>query len=543
LSLVFISGKDFVRSVRAGCKNLELNRDKVDLLNVFPVPDGDTGTNMYLTLLAAVKEGEKNYEKPLGQVAKAVSRGSLMGARGNSGVILSQVFRGMARILENKEKANAADFAMALQAGSDTAYEAVMKPVEGTILTVVREIAKACEAKARKDKDIITTLMAGIQAGHKILKKTPEMLPILKESGVIDAGGQGFLYFLEGFIQGLDQEHEIDLSISQPDYHREHEGQGTVPGMNIEFQYCTELLIIGDSVNIDKVKNALSSMGDSMMVVGAEEVVKVHIHSNHPGKVLETCMKWGSLTDIKINNMVEEAHEHMLNWQESREVDPTEAKPIGLVTVGIGDGIIKILESLGADVVVEGGQTMNPSTEDLLNACKKVNAENIFIMPNNSNVIMAANQVAALSEKPVRVVPTKSVMQCITALVAFHPSEDVEEVYQAMLNEIDTVKYAEVTRAIRNTCLDDIEIAEGDAIGILQDKIVLRADDPFIAVLNLLEMMVDDESELITILFGQDITEGEAFSIKEKAEAAYPDCEIELHYGGQPHYSFLISVE
>jgi DAK2 domain fusion protein YloV len=341
------------------------------MLNVFPVPDGDTGTNMYLTLLSAVKEGEKNSREPLGKVAKAISMGSLMGARGNSGVILSQIFRGMAKVLENREQANALDLALALRAGADTAYKAVMKPVEGTILTIAREVARVCETRAREGDDILATLLAGVQEGYKTLDRTPSMLPILKEAGVVDAGGTGLLIFLEGVIDGLAQEKDIRL-----DEYKEKlaPAEKKRPGealLKLEFQYCTEVLIKGQGLEADDIKDHLQPLGDSMLVVGGDEIIKVHIHSNHPGKVLETCLQFGSLGDIKINNMLEEVHEHINNWEAPNN---TYAKKIGLVAVGAGAGIVEILSSLGVDGIVEGGQTMNPSTEDLLNACNNVDA-------------------------------------------------------------------------------------------------------------------------------------------------------------------------
>jgi len=539
--LLSIDGKEFVRSVKAGCIKLEHNRDAVDMLNVFPVPDGDTGTNMYLTLLAAVKEGEKHYDKGLGKAAKAVSMGSLMGARGNSGVILSQVFRGVSRVLDGKTKADALDLALALKSGADTAYEAVMKPVEGTILTVVREIALACEMEAQKDEDIVATLMKGMQAGQECLKKTPSMLPILKEAGVVDAGGQGFLYFLEGFLEGLARDNEIKLESyrekmlpEKTDVSREM--------IDLEFQYCTELLLKGENLDVGEIREHLAPLGDSMIVVGSEELVKVHIHVNHPGKVLESCLQWGSLSDIKINNMLEEVHEHLNDWESEEEMLPA-VPGIGLVAVGSGDGVTEILKSLGVNVVVQGGQTMNPSTEDLLNACNEINAESLIILPNNSNIIMAARQVGHLSERRIEVVATRSVMQAVTALIAFDPEGDIEEVCQAMNDEMQEVKYAEVTYAVRDTSMNGFQIREGDIIGLIGDQIAVKANDSSEAVEKLLEKMVDEDSELLTFFYGEDVSEEQAQDLREKIVGIYPDYEIEVHYGGQPHYSYLLSVE
>lgn len=544
MSLAFIDGNDYVRMVKSGCINLEHNRDSVDALNVFPVPDGDTGTNMYLTLLSAVKEGEKNHDSNLGKVAKAVSMGSLMGARGNSGVILSQVFRGLARSMEGKEKVDAVELALALRTGSETAYEAVMKPIEGTILTVIRETARACENEAAKKKDVAATLMAGIQAGYATLARTPSMLPILKEAGVVDAGGKGLLLFLEGALEGLLQEKEIPLDDYRDKSAPSLSNKLAEADLKIEFKYCTEVLIKGEKLDLKDIKDHLAPLGDSMLVVGDEELVKVHIHSNHPGKVLESCLQWGSLSDIKINNMQEEVHNHINNWEEL-QVEPTAQPPskIGIVAVATGDGIVEILKSLSVDIVVEGGQTMNPSTEDLLNACRQVNAETIIVLPNNSNVIMAALQVKQLYEKPVEVIPSRSVMQAITALIAFEPDGDLEKISAAMAAEIEQVKYAEVTRAVRDSTINGLEIKMGDIIGILCDEVAVSGSNLGEVVDKLLEKMIDDDSQLITLVYGKDIIEEEARKQEKQIQEKYPDCEIDFHYGGQPHYSYLISVE
>lgn len=537
MSLSYITGNDLIRSVKAGCIKLEHNRDSVDLLNVFPVPDGDTGTNMYLTLMSAVREGEKNRDKPLGKLAKSISMGSLMGARGNSGVILSQIFRGIAKVLEGKEQAGSLDLALALKAGADTAYEAVMKPVEGTILTVSREIARAAETEARKNQDILSVLLTGIQAGHVTLAKTPSMLPILKEAGVVDAGGRGYLFFLEGFVEGLAQEKDIKL-----EEYREQAPVGLgspAEEIDLDYQYCTEVLIKGEDLDPLNLRDHLAPLGDSLLVVGGDDLLKVHIHSNHPGKVLETCLQWGQLSDIKINNMLEEAHEHRLIMEESRPA----RKSVGLVAVATGDGVVEILESLGVDLVVQGGQTMNPSTEDLLNACNQVEAQTIILLPNNSNIIMAARQVVELSDKKVVVVPTRSVMQAITALIAYNPDGDLERVAEEMASHSETVTFGEVTYAVRDSAVNGLTIKEGDTIGLINDRVVLTSSGPAQAVQDLLAIMVEDDTELITLIYGEGIEEAQAAQLLERLQSAYEDYEIEIHYGGQPHYSYWLSVE
>lgn len=540
MSLHSMNGNDLARSIKAGCIKLEHNRDQVDLLNVFPVPDGDTGTNMYLTLLAAVKEGEKNSHEKLGKVAKAISQGSLMGARGNSGVIMSQIFRGLAKILEGKEEANAVELAQALRAGSDTAYKAVMKPVEGTILTVIRDISRVCEEEAKEGNDILGSLLAGVQQGYKTLEKTPSMLPILKQAGVVDAGGRGLLYFLEGFVEGLANDKDIALDTYKIKMSAPVEDSVAKEVVQLTYQYCTEVLIKGERLSPQLMKDHLNPLGDSMLVVGDEDLLKVHIHSNHPGKVLETCLKFGSLSDIKVNNMLEEVHEQRNNWEEAKTKT---TKKIGLVAVGVGDGIIKMLKSLGVDKVVEGGQTMNPSTEDLLNACNEVEAAGIIILPNNGNIIMAAEQVKQLSDKQVEVVPTRSVMQAISALIAYNDDGELCQVTSAMNAEIQNVGYAEVTYAVRDSAVNGLDIKEGDIIGIINGKISLQGSTVETVVLQLLEKMQTQDYELVTLFYGADITENEALQIKGKIMGQYPDSEVEMHYGGQPHYSYLLSIE
>lgn len=548
MSLLYIDGSDYVRALRGGTIKLENRRDQVDQLNVFPVPDGDTGTNMFLTLQSAVREGEKIQDQPLGRVAKAVSTGSLMGARGNSGVILSQIFRGLAAHLENKEKVDAKDLALAFKAGSRTAYEAVMKPVEGTILTIIREIGRGCEEECKNSDDVIRVLLIGIRTGYNALEKTPLMLPVLREAGVVDAGGQGLLYFMEGFAEALAYENDITPDAFRLGWQAVDESKpssATVP--ILDFRYCTELLLKGTGLDLEQIKKTLGNLGDSLLVVGDEKLVKVHVHTNHPGRVLESCLQLGSLNDIKINNMQEEVHQHKNNWSEqntAEEINQTPPRQTGLVAVGNGPGVIEILKSLGVDEVVEGGQTMNPSTEDLLKACQQINAPAVIILPNNSNVILAARQAALLAEdKDVQVVPTRSVMQCITALIAFQPDGQIADIAQAMEEEIKRVKYAEITRAVRDSAVNGLDIKMGDIIGIISDQIQIKAEHNEAAVQAVLEGMVDENSELITLFYGADVNEDEALQLKTSLQNTYKDCEIEVHYGGQPHYHYYISVE
>ncbi len=360
----------------------------------------------------------------------------------------------------------------------------------------------------------------------------------------MDAGGQGLIYFLEGVVEGLAQEKEIELSGYREKMAPAAGERVNKEDIKLEFQYCTEVLIKGGDMTVDDIKDHLRPLGDSMLVVGDEELVKVHIHSNHPGKVLETCLQWGQLSDIKVNNMLEEVHEHINNWDNiSLAVNSNPAKKLGLVAVGVGEGIIEVLKSLGVDEVVEGGQTMNPSTEDLLNACNEVNAESVIIFPNNSNIIMAAQQVVELCDKQVMVVPSKSVMQAITALIAYDPAGEIAEIAAAMIEEMEEVKYAEVTYAVRNSTINGLTINEGDIIGILGDEITVTSSSPEDALLKLLELMVTKDSSLITFFYGDDTDEADAVKIRDVIAEHYSDCDVEYHYGGQPHYSYLVSVE
>lgn len=549
MSLLYIDGSDFVRALKGGTIKLESHRDKVDQLNVFPVPDGDTGTNMFLTLQSAVREGEKSQDQPLGKVARSVSTGSLMGARGNSGVILSQIFRGLAIFLDHKEKVDAKELSQAFKAGARTAYEAVMKPVEGTILTIIREFGRGCEEEAKRNDDIVKVVMAGIRNGYSALEKTPLMLPVLREAGVVDAGGQGLLFFMEGFAEALAFDNEISLEGLRlgwrPTVEEKTAPVEVVP--QLDYRYCTELLLKGQELNTNTIKNNLSKLGDSLLVVGDDQLIKVHVHTNHPGRVLELCVQMGSLNDIKINNMQEEVHQHRNNWapqQNSLPAPETGISTVGLVAVGSGTGVIEILKSLGVNQVVEGGQTMNPSTEDLLKACQEIKSTAVIILPNNSNVILAARQAAMLAEtQDVRVVPTRSIMQCISALIAFDPEGDLDEMVKAMEDEANRVKFAEITRAVRDSAINGLEIKSGDIIGIIGDTVKLKSPDEQSAVQAVLQHMVDDSSELITLFYGADTTDSEAQALKSLLQDSYTDYEVQVHYGGQPHYSYYISVE
>ena len=531
MGLSSIDGLDLVKMVQAGTSLLEKNKSKVDALNVFPVPDGDTGTNMYLTLLSASREAEKKQENNIGNVAKAISMGSLMGARGNSGVILSQVFRGIAKEIGHRDTVDAKGLAAALKSGADTAYKAVMKPVEGTILTVVREVARSAMANSGKSEDIVEMMQTALESGRLMLQKTPQLLPILKEAGVVDAGGQGFLFLLEGMIMALSAESaatSMVVEVSGPAV----ETKSSVE--SLEFQYCTETLIQGTRLDIDRIREQLEPMGDSLLVVGEESLVKVHIHSNTPGKVLDTLQLWGSLHDIKINNMEDEAREKLANERET--------KTTGLVAVSQGDGWSKIFSSLGVDQVVHGGQTMNPSTEDIIKAVAEVNADGVIILPNNKNIIMAAEQAGKMADKPVRVIPTTSVAQAIPALVAYETDLDLEQVFEIMDREIKRIKTGEVTIAVKDSSINGLQIKKGDFIGLVNDEISITGENASDIVLRLLNLLTDG-GDLISIYYGEEVKEDEAEPLKKEIELRFPDYDVELTFGGQPFYPYLITVE
>lgn len=595
MGLNSINGLDLVRMIQAGTALLEENKSRVDALNVFPVPDGDTGTNMYLTLLSATREAEKRQEDNIGSVGKAISMGSLMGARGNSGVILSQVFRGFAKELDSKPAINAIELAASLQAGSDTAYKAVMKPVEGTILTIVREVARAAVASTKQNDDIIQMMQESLEAGNRMLARTPQMLPVLKEAGVVDSGGQGFLILFEGMLTALTGEPVQTVRREEvPETVREVPARGVQVA---EYGYCTEVLIRGDNLDVAGIQNKLDPMGNSMLVVGEDGIIKVHIHSLHPGKILEECLKWGSLHDIKIDNLEEEA-EAQARLQtagiDNSASDPVEAndipsdltdlneanlledvpfqnesyvlediheapsvrltstpvplseyketKRVGVVAVCQGDGWSEILKSLGVDKVVEGGQTMNPSTEDLLTAIESVEAENVILLPNNRNIIMAAQQARELSKKPVEVVPTVSVTQAIAAMVVFDLDSGLPELTAAMNEEIERVSFGEVTTAIRDSSVNGLQIKEDDIIGLINDEVKITGESPDEVVIKILEV-IGQNGDLISLYYGNGTREFEAEALKAKVQAAHPMQDVELHYGGQQFYHYLISVE
>ena len=543
-----VNGEHLYYMMSNAANKLELQSEYVNSLNVFPVPDGDTGTNMSMTFRAAVKEIEGMDSKNIGEVSKKLAKGALMGARGNSGVILSQILRGISKGLEGKEEADASEFANALLEGSKSAYKAVMRPTEGTILTIVRT---AGEVAVALKEDNITELMREVCRESKImLDKTPEMLPALKKAKVVDSGGMGLLIILQGMQEALENGLKVTTGTPQAVKSSAAKAQRseTMSEEDIKFGYCTEFIILGDSNHAEEFKSKVINKGDSLVVVGYEDVIKVHIHTNNPGKVLEEAVKFGELSKIKIDNMREE-HREMLEgmYEEAAETEESvaagEFKKYAFISVAMGEGMKNIFKDLGVDYVIEGGQTMNPSTQDMLEAIEKLNAEHIFILPNNKNIIMAANQAAEISDKDIRVIPTKTIPQGITCITMFNPEADVEENTEELKEAMEMVKTTSVTYAVRDTEVDGKEIKEGNILGLVEGKIKEVGEDPYKVAEDLIDSLVDEDSELITIFYGKDCEEEKVDALIEKLEGKYEDLDVQCYKSEQPLYYFIMSVE
>lgn len=530
----------------AGARNLEMNKDAVDALNVFPVPDGDTGTNMNLTLQAVVKALDKGDLSSCAQVSQAVATGSLMGARGNSGVILSQLFRGFARATERKDVMSGGDFALALMSGVEIAYKAVGRPVEGTILTVSREAAKTAQNKARSEADIAKLLIATIEQAERTLARTPEMLPVLKRAGVVDAGGQGLIHIYRGFLLAVEGK-EIAAPRQVPAVAKPVTPvRRAIDVESIEFQYCTELLILKPKVEDYVLRQSLEEKGhyDSLLVVGDGDVIKVHVHTNQPGAVLDIAIKHGELSGIKIENMKEQ-HQHTHWAGEYMETPrPGEGKNIGVVAVAAGPGLGDVFRSLGVDVIVEGGQTMNPSTEDLAAAVNSLACDAAFILPNNKNIIMAAEQVKEITSKQVLVVGSRTVPQGLAAMLSYESeSTDLERVGKAMQRRMNGVKTGQVTYAVKSYSSDVGEIREGDIIGLNDKGIDIVGQNVGEVALQLLESMVTDDDGIISLFFGADISEKDARALADRIEERFSNCQLDFCSGGQPFYYYIFAVE
>ncbi|MGJ0915674.1 DAK2 domain-containing protein [Enterococcus avium] len=555
-----ISASQFQEMVEAGAKRLQVNAEYVNSLNVFPVPDGDTGTNMNLSMTSGATAVVNSASDKVGELANVLAKGLLMGARGNSGVILSQLFRGFSKAILDVDTLNAEDLAKALVHGVETAYKAVMKPVEGTILTVARESAKAGERKARQTDDVVEVMSAVVKYGKKALDKTPDMLPVLKEVGVVDSGGQGLLFIYEGFLNALNGEFQADDTYEpspaemdemvNAEHHRSVQGQ--LATEDIKFGYCTEIMVrlgegptVDSNFDYDTFRNYLDGIGDSLLVVNDDEIVKVHVHTEHPGEVMNYGQKFGALIKVKVDNMRLQ-HETILEHDEEVaefEAAPTERKPYAVIAIAAGEGVQELFKSLGAAYVISGGQTMNPSTEDILKAIKEVNADQVIILPNNKNIFMAADQAAEVADVPVAVVPSKTVSQGMTAMLAFNGEQSLEENKSAMTEMLDSVVSGQITNAIRDTAIDGVEIHEGDYLGMVDGKIILSEADKYQATLDTLNKMISEDIEIITIIVGEEGTQAEAEKLSEAIEASYPDLEVEIHEGKQPVYPYLLSAE
>ena len=556
-----LNGVRLGRMIIAGANELAANKQLVDAMNVFPVPDGDTGTNMSLTVMAAAREAEKKGSLMAADVTKAASSGALRGARGNSGVITSQLFRGFAKGLEGMEEAGVKELAAAAEQAVKTAYKAVMKPKEGTILTVARGCAEAAEKLSHETDDIEAFLSGIIAYGHEVLAQTPEMLPVLKQAGVVDAGGRGLLYILEGALKQLkagDQHVTLNdgQSAAAAAPEMDFASLASIENESITFGYCTEFFINvqgADETVTTGLKNYLGTIGDSVVCVADDEIIKIHVHTDHPGLAIEKALTIGSLTGLKIDNMREQ-HTNAISFTGEAAPAPAAApeapvaeqprKDVGFVSISAGAGLTAIFKNLGVDEVIEGGQTMNPSTEDILNAVDKINADHIFVLPNNKNIILAAEQAAALSEdKKLHVIPSRSVPEGISAMFCFEADADPDEMEAAMKDAIRLVDTATVTYAVRDTSIGDKEIKAGNILGMLNDQIEVVAEDVMEGTKELIKASIKDESEVVGIYYGADATEESAEELAAFIEENYPDCEVEVQSGGQPLYYYIISVE
>lgn len=543
-----INGHDFYNMVVNASNRLLEESDFVNALNVFPVPDGDTGTNMSMTFKAAVKEIENLNSESIGETSKKLAKGALMGARGNSGVILSQILRGISKGLEGKISVDSVEFANAFVEGSNAAYKAVMKPTEGTILSVIRA---ASEAAVKSKKTDVVELLSEIVVESKVmLDKTPDLLPALKKAKVVDSGGMGLYIILQGMYDALKDGIKAEIKDISAKASTGASAEA-IEDIDIKFGYCTEFIILGDASKAKAFQDEIEPIGDSMIVVGYDDVIKVHIHTNDPGLVLSKAVAVGELSKIKIDNMREEHREVLMSkeeyakgqTEEAEEEVTVEKKKYAFVSVAMGEGITHVLKDLGVDYVIEGGQTMNPSTQDMMECISKLNADHIFILPNNKNIIMAATQAAEISDKDVRVIPTKSIPQGITCITMFNAEHEVDENEAALMEALELVKTGSVTYAVRDTEMDGIEIKEGNMLGLIEGKINKVGEDYFQVAEEVLESMIDEDSELITIFYGKDVDESKIEEFTEKLEEKYEDCDVQFYKGDQPLYYFIMAVE
>ncbi|MDD4169113.1 MAG: DAK2 domain-containing protein [Desulfotomaculaceae bacterium] len=548
MAIYSFDGADLKMMLQGAVELLGQSKKEIDSLNVFPVPDGDTGTNMYRTMLSAVSEVQALASNHIGAVAEAAAHGGLIGASGNSGVLLSQILHGFACSLNGLERATASDIATALAEGAKVAYQTVMNPVEGTILTVVRKSAEG--AADRRSADLLRLMITILNNAFIALEETPELLPALKQAGVVDAGGKGFVVILEGFLHALKSASSLSsagpkttASLKPPARSGQLAAQNSSPVIN--FTYCTELLVKGPNLPLEKIKDELCPYGNSLMVVGGDCLAKVHIHSNHPGLVLECCLKHGSLHDLKINNMVEQNRELFSSGSssisDSTRQDPS--KPFGIISVGVGDGIAAIMKNLGADTVVSGGQTLNPSTGGFLEAIEEMDVGKIIILPNNKNIILTAKQAGKLSSKEVSVIPSKSIPQGLAALLTLNPEDNFETTGRKMAQAILSVRSGEITSAVRDNVYQGLNIKKGDIIGLADGDLKCAGTDQIKVLEELLETMLEGEGRLVTLYFGEAVTNNQAEAMSKKMCSKYKVHNFDVQRGGQPVYDLIISVE
>ena len=564
-----IDAKSFQKLFLAGANRINSRKDYINELNVFPVPDGDTGTNMSLTILAAAKEVGAVEEPTMATICKAISNGSLRGARGNSGVILSQLFRGFTKAVSKADSLGKDEITAGFTRAVETAYKAVMKPKEGTILTVAKGMADKAEELVDEDMDVIEFCEAIVAYGYEVLSKTPDMLPVLKEAGVVDSGGQGLMEVLQGIVDALTgkvTEIEVPAEAASMSSAVISAPKADISTADIKFGYCTEFIILLDKPLTKEDEKGLKkfflSIGDSLVLVADEEICKVHVHTNHPGQAFEKALTFGALSNMKIDNMrlehqeklikdaeneaarqrQQEAEEEKLTAQEAAKAQP--AKEVGFIAVSAGEGLTDIFKGLGVDYLIEGGQTMNPSTEDMLNAIDQVNAKNIFILPNNKNIILAAEQARDLTEdKKIVVLPTKTIPQGISAMIGYMPEASVDENTENMKDSYQDIASGQVTYAVRDTSIDGKEIHNGDIMGINDGGIAAVGKDLMETTIELLSTMVDEDSELICLYYGADVSKQDADALSDEIEEKFPECEVEVNFGGQPIYYYIISVE
>ena len=550
-----ISASQFQEMVQAGANRLQENAEYVNSLNVFPVPDGDTGTNMNLSMISGAKAVATATTENVGELANHLSKGLLMGARGNSGVILSQLFRGFAKQILTVETLSANDLANAFTRGVETAYKAVMKPVEGTILTVARVAAEYGKREAEKTDDAVAVMTAVVKGAKRALAKTPDLLPVLKEVGVVDSGGQGLLFIYEGFLSVLNGEYVMTETVVTPaamdemvnaEHHRSV--QGHMATEDITFGYCTEIMVkIGEGPTVDSefdydtFRNYLNELGDSLLVVNDDEIIKVHVHTEHPGEVMNYGQKFGSLIKIKVDNMRVQ-HETILE-HDAHTPAPKVRVPYAVIAIAAGSGVQELFTSLGASYVISGGQTMNPSTEDILKAIEEVNADQVILLPNNKNIFMAAEQAAEVADIPVAVIPTRTIPQGMTAMLTFNDQMSLKENETAMTEALANVVSGSMTHAIRDTSIDGIEITEGDFLGMIDGKIVISEPKSLDVAVHTLEKMLTEETEIITIIIGEDGSEKEAQKLEAALLEMNEELEVEIHHGNQPVYPYLFSAE